>query len=68
MKGYVKIFLLFTNKKKYIHTILKIHSVAIKINIKDCVKIKETKKIWLRPYENRRWRGPFVILSLFIEY
>jgi len=32
-------------KKICIHTILKIHSVAIKIKIKDCVKIRETKKM-----------------------
>jgi len=44
MRGYVKIFLLLANKKKYIHTILKIHSVAIEINIKD-VEIGDMKKI-----------------------
>jgi len=48
MRGYIKIFLLakisiIITKIKYIHTILKIHSVAI--NIKGCVKIEDTKKI-----------------------
>ena len=45
MRDYVKIFLLLANKKKYIHTILKIHSVVIEINIKCRVKIQEMKKI-----------------------
>jgi len=40
----MKIFLHLANKKKYIHIILKIHSVVIKINIKGRVKIGETKK------------------------
>jgi len=65
IRGYVKIFLFLANKKKYIHTILKIHSIAIEINIKDCVKIGEMKKIWLHSH-NERWRGPFFILSIFI--
>jgi len=33
-----------SQKNNYIHTILKINSVAIKINIKGCVKIEETRK------------------------